>query len=367
MTNHEQDRTHLARTLELALQGRLWVAPNPMVGCVIVKRGRLLAESYHRRFGGPHAEVLALKKAGAEARGSTLYVNLEPCSHQGKTPPCTQAIIRAGVKTVVACGQDPNRLVSGRGFRALRRAGIEVRTGTLREEASVVNEKFFWAHTRHKPFVAVKVAQTLDARTADYQSRSQWITSTSSRVRAHELRSEYDAVLVGATTVTMDDPALTVRLSKGRQPLRIVLDGRFQVHEKARIFRTSGGRVILLTSMAALHRNERKALMLEHAGTEVVGIGSRASIPLEHVLAYLAERGITSVLVEGGARTSSAFVRGGLAQQLYAFIAPALLGSGKAAISVGGKRLLRDVIRLADVEIEPCGTDVLISGRFSEQ
>lgn len=363
----DKDRLHLTRALELAARGRLHVTPNPKVGCVIAKGSRVIAEAAHGHFGGPHAEVLALRKAGPDAHGATLYVNLEPCSHEGKTPPCTEAIIRAGVRTVVACTKDPNRLVAGRGFRVLRRAGIEVRFGLLRREAAWLNEKFFWAHTRHTPFVAVKIAQTLDARIADAKGYSKWITSLASRTKAHELRSEYEAVLVGAKTVLRDDPALTVRLVKGRQPVRIILDGAFRVEEKARVFRTRGGRVLLLTSIPALHRNAHRAISLERKGIEVAGIGLRADIPLDHVLAYLSQRGITSLLVEGGARTASAFVRDDLAQRLYVFVAPAVLGSGMGALSFGDRRGLDERVRLTHVSVTALGEDVLISGRFPQQ
>jgi len=338
-----------------------------MVGCVIVKNGHVIAEGYHRRFGGPHAEVVALKAARRTARGSTLYVNLEPCSHQGKTPPCTESIIRSGVKAVVACTRDPNPLVSGKGFRALREAGIEVRTGMLAREAALLNEKFFWHHAHGAVFFAVKLAQTLDGRIADHRGRSRWITSREARARAHELRSEYEALVVGAGTVLADDPALTVRLVKGRQPLRVILDGRFRVAPKARVFRSPGGRILLLTSVPALHRNTRRALELERQGVEVFGIGPRAEIPLKAVGVFLRDHGIQSALVEGGSVTISAFVRQGLAQRVYAFTAPRILGSGLPSFAFEKPVSLEGSVRLRDYSIERCGADILTTGRLYGQ
>ena len=367
MARASEDHTHLSHALELASRGRLWVTPNPMVGCVIVKNGHVIAQGIHGRFGGPHAEVVALKAAGKAARGSTLYVNLEPCSHQGKTPPCTESIVRSGVKAVVACTRDPNPLVSGRGFRALREAGIEVRTGMLRREAVLLNEKFFWHHAHEAVFFAVKLAQTLDGRIADHRGRSRWITSLEARARAHVLRSEYEAVVVGAGTVLSDDPALTVRLVKGRQPVRVILDGRFRVPPNARVFRSPGGRVLLLTSVPALRRNARRALVLERQGVEVFGIGNRTEIPLKSVGIFLRDQGIQSALVEGGSVTISAFVRQGLANRVYVFTAPRILGSGLSSVAFEKPVALEGSVRLRDLSVERCGRDILITGRLYEQ
>ncbi len=366
MSSRGLERTYLTRTLELASKGRLRVTPNPMVGCVIVRGGRVIAEAYHQNFGEPHAEVLALRSAGPKARGATLYVNLEPCAHHGKTPPCAEAIIRAGVRTVVACTRDPNVLVGGRGFGALRRAGIEVRQGSMRQEAELLNERFFWAHTVGRPFVGVKIAQTLDGRIADRQGRSKWITCRAARKRAHELRSEYEAVLVGAQTVRLDDPSLSVRLVRGRQPVRVVLDGRFQVAENSRVFRSRGGRVIVLTSIPALHRHGRRAAALERRGIEVVGIGQSAHVRPELVLRVLAQNGIQSVLVEGGSLTASHFIRGRVVERLHAFVAPAVLGAGLEGIDLGRGRTLDDIVRLEGVTVEALDSDIHITGRFPE-
>ena len=200
------DRKFITRCFDLALKGKGTVSPNPMVGCVIVKNGRIVGEGYHRRFGGAHAEVEALKRAGLKAHRAALYVNLEPCSHHGKTPPCVDAIIRSGIKRVVTSCIDPNRLVAGKGIRALRQAGISVRVGILAEEAEALNEKYFYFMRKKVPFVGLKIAQTLDGRSADARGQSKWITSPAARAAGHSIRSEYDAILVGAGTVRKDNP-----------------------------------------------------------------------------------------------------------------------------------------------------------------
>lgn len=349
----------MERCLELAKRGCGNVHPNPMVGCVIVRNGNIVGEGYHECYGGPHAEVNALAQAGEKARGATVYVNLEPCAHHGKTPPCTEALIRAGVREVILATRDPNPLVNGKGIRTLRKAGITVTVGVLANEARALNETFFFAMLNRMPYVALKIAQTLDGNMVDAYGRSQWITCEEARREAHRLRSLYDAVLVGAQTVIRDDPQLTVRLVRGRNPIRVVLDGALSVPTKAALWKTEDARTILLTSTSALRAKERKVLQLEKQGVEVYGIGRSQRLPLKSVLKVLATLGITSLLVEGGPATHAVFLSEKCVQRVYCVIAPHILGGGKR-IEMKSPFSLAQSQKLTITEIRKLGTDVMI-------
>lgn len=351
----------MSRCLELAVRGSGWVHPNPLVGCVVVREGRVVGEGYHRRFGGPHAEIVALRKAGKWARGATLYVNLEPCAHHGKTPPCVDAIIKAGIARVVSATEDPNPLVSGRGFRKLRLSSVAVSNGIMRSEARGINERFFTFMERKIPFVGVKVAQTLDGRIADHRGVSRWITSAKARAHGHLLRSFYDAILVGASTVHRDDPLLTVRAVRGRNPIRIVLDGEFSVPVKARMLKNSQSRSIVITSSAALRRNKTKAMRLERRGIDVLGIEGRGPLRAGDILKVIAGLGISSVLVEGGARTIRTFLEEGLVNKMYCFVAPKILGSGLTGLDLSPRRL-RSATFLRNTKVVVLGPDLLVEG-----
>ncbi|MBI2619947.1 MAG: bifunctional diaminohydroxyphosphoribosylaminopyrimidine deaminase/5-amino-6-(5-phosphoribosylamino)uracil reductase RibD [Ignavibacteriales bacterium] len=356
------EEKYLRRCLELADGGRAWAHPNPLVGCVIVRKGLVVGEGLHRRFGGAHAEVEALRSAGGRARGSTLYVNLEPCSHQGKTPPCTEAIIRAGVRTVVASLPDPNPIVSGRGFRALRRAGIRVLQGILRKEARQLNEKFFAFMETGLPFVGVKVAQTLDGRIGDVRGDSRWITTALARAYGHRLRSEYDAILVGATTVRRDDPELTVRLVKGRNPHRVVLDGTLSIPASSRVCATKRAPTIVLTSQRAMSAKRNKVVQLERLGVQVFGIRSRSTrLTSFEILHVLADLGISSVIVEGGAETIRLFLQERQAKKMYCFFAPKILGSGIHGITLSPRRLSK-AIQILSPSVIRFDDNVMIEG-----
>lgn len=353
---------YMVRCFELARRGARWTTPNPIVGCLIVKDGRIVGEGYHPAFGGPHAEVVALKQAGRKAKGATLYVNLEPCVHRGKTPPCTDAIIGAGIRTVVAAIADPNPLVAGRGFRILRKSGITVKTGLLRTEARLLNERFLWFMEKGRPFVGVKLAQTLDGRIADRTGQSRWISSIPARVYAHELRARYHAVMVGAETVRQDNPDLTVRHVRGRQPVRIVLDGSFTAPVNRNVFRTSRAQTIVLTSLRRMQANRKKTVMLERKGVQVLGIDGPPRLKAEVILKVLAGLGITSVLIEGGGTTIGGFLEEKLVDRLHGIIAPLVLGSGKTGLDLNGQTL-RTPIRLVERTVSRIGDDVVIEGR----
>ena len=356
-----EDQVYMMRCFELALHGAGWVHPNPMVGCVIVRNGLVVGEGYHGRFGGAHAEIMALKKAGKKAKGATLYVNLEPCAHHGKTPPCVDAILKAGIRQVVSAAEDPNPVVSGRGFRKLRRGGVIVSRGTLRAEARELNERFFTYMETGIPFVALKVAQTLDGRIADQRGASKWITDPAARAYGHGLRSVYDAVLVGAGTVRSDNPLLTVRAIKGRNPIRVVLDGGFSVPTDARLFRNSGAQTVVLTSSVALKRKRKKAVALERRGVAVIGIEGRSTLAPSSVLRVLGDFVNSSVLIEGGAKTIRPFLESGSVNKIHCFIAPKILGDGVTGLNIRSKGVKGARI-LNDVKITAVGPDLLLEG-----
>ncbi len=327
------DRHVMRRALALAAKGYGVVHPNPLVGCVIVKNGSVVAEGWHRRFGGAHAEVEALRKAGEKARGSTVYVNLEPCSHHGKTPPCARAIIDAGVREVVVAVKDPHALVSGRGIAMLRSAGISVRLGAARSEAELLNERFLTFHRTGRPFVGLKWAQTIDGRAVDQRGRSKWITGPEARREVHRLRAGYDAVLVGAHTVALDDPRLTVRAVNGRDPVRVVVDRRFQVTGREQIFDGSV-RTILVTHRSQVTGGNRVVRRLIERGVEVLGLAGDDTFAPSQILAALAGEGITSLLVEGGPATMAAFVAALAFDKVHAFVGPMVFGGGRAGIEL---------------------------------
>jgi diaminohydroxyphosphoribosylaminopyrimidine deaminase/5-amino-6-(5-phosphoribosylamino)uracil reductase len=361
------DMKWMDRALELAERGRYTVSPNPMVGAVVVRGGRVVGTGFHRNAGGPHAEVAALGQAGERAAGADLYVTLEPCAHLGRTPPCTDAILAAGIRRLVAAAGDPNPLVAGRGFSALRRAGVRILAATpeQRRRAERLNEKFAVWIGRRRPFVLAKWSGTLDGRTATAGGKSRWITGREARQRALLFREELDAVLVGAGTVLADDPRLTRRLGENRitPHRRIVLDGRLRVPESARLFRDPEG-VIVVTARPPESQAVRR---LVSRGVAVWSLPSRSagkvSIPV--LLRKLARHGIASLLVEGGSATLWEFFRAKRVDRVAVFLAPRILAGDRAPGGVGGAGFsLPTTPRLDDIEIERIGVDVLITGRI---
>ncbi|HEY5614657.1 MAG TPA: bifunctional diaminohydroxyphosphoribosylaminopyrimidine deaminase/5-amino-6-(5-phosphoribosylamino)uracil reductase RibD [Bacteroidota bacterium] len=361
------DQSYMRRCLELAVSGARRVSPNPMVGCVVVKNGKIIAEGHHRAFGGEHAERMALRKAGKNARGATLYVNLEPCAHHGKTPPCTDAIISAGIRSVVIASQDQNPWVVGRGSRILRRAGIRVRSGILKTDAQLVNEKFFTFAMTGFPFVGIKIAQTLDGKIADAWGKSQWITGEAARTHGHALRAEYDAILIGATTVARDNPQLTVRLVKGRNPLRVVVDGKLSVSVKAKMFNGRTARTIVFTSARAMKTNPRKAQQLASRGVEVIALQNSYSLEPRQILDMLARLNISSVLIEGGPETIKRFVESRLVDKVHCFIAPTILGGGASSWKLSAPFHLAKSTTLIIQNVTTLGNDVLVEGRLNQR
>ncbi len=347
---------------KLALKGKGYVSPNPLVGAVVVKNDKLIGKGYHKYFGGPHAEVIALKEAGKNAKNSTLYVNLEPCSHFGKTPPCTDLIISCGVKEVVIAMKDPNPLVCGKGIKRLKKSGINIITGILNQEAALINEIFIKNISKGLPFVALKIAQTIDGRIADPSGNSKWITSPESRKYVHRLRSEYDAVLVGANTVNIDNPKLNVRLWKGRSPKVVILDGRLNVNPKSEIF--SGNQIrdiFVITAKSTYNKKKKDVSRLERLGVTVIAINSKdGMIPIITVLNKISKLNIASVLVEGGTEIFSQFLESGYSDKLFVFSAPKILGSGNNSISFKKNRLIINCINLRDVLYRQLDDDILM-------
>ena len=344
------DEQFMRRALELAQNGRYTVSPNPMVGCVIVRDGNVIAEGWHRRAGEAHAEIEALRNCD-DARGATMYVTLEPCSHHGRTPPCAEAVIAAGLGRVVIAMTDPHAVVNGRGIALLRGAGIDVSVGVLESEARRLNEKFVWSVSQKLPFVLVKAGMTLDGKLATVTRDSQWITTEASREQSLMLREEYDAIVVGSGTVKADNPRLTRRRNIGQTPwTRVVLDGDGEVPAHAQVF-NDGGRTILFTS-----RDPGVPSNVEIVRTE-------GRLDPERVFGELYARGIHSLIVEGGAIVHSEVIRRGLWQKMILFIAPMIVGGAEApAIFTGeGVARLTDAYRFRFDRAEFVGSDLMVT------
>ena len=348
----------MARALELARAADHRTSPNPMVGAVVLDaRGELAGEGYHQRAGTPHAEAHALRAAGARARGGTVYVTLEPCSHRGRTPPCADALIAAGVRRVVVAMEDPDARNRGRGIDRLRAAGIEVVVGERAAEARRLNEMFVTHRTLGRPFVTLKWAMTLDGRIATAAGDSRWVSGEASRAHAHRLRHVHDAILIGVGTVLADDPELTARHAPdARQPLRVVLDSRLRTPASAR----------LVGPNTAFYTTAEGGEELRSRGAEVVRLPGRARrVPLKGVLADLAERGILGVLVEGGAEVHGSFLRYRLFDRVVVYVAPKLVGGTRAPGPTRGRGIaaMAEALRLEIEEVARAGEDVVLTAR----
>ena len=354
----------MRRALTLALGGRGCTSPNPMVGAVLVKDGVVVGEGYHAQLGGPHAEVVALDAAGERARGATLYVSLEPCCHTGRTPPCTDAILRAGVSRVVAAVQDPNPAVRGQGLARLREAGLAVDVGACEAEARALNAAFFTWVTMGRPLGILKAGMSLDGKIATRTGEARWITGEPSRRRAHQMRAEVDAILVGAETALRDDPLLTARDSPApRQPLRVVADSRARLPLAHQLVRTA--REVPTLVAATPQAPGDRVSALKAAGVEVLVVdGPGPRVDLRALAGALAKRNVTSLLIEGGGTLHAAALEAGIVDRVAIFIAPILLGGRDAVPVLGGAgaATLGEAWRLNDVALEPMGDDWLFTG-----
>jgi diaminohydroxyphosphoribosylaminopyrimidine deaminase/5-amino-6-(5-phosphoribosylamino)uracil reductase len=357
-----QDKKYLRIACGLARKAAGRTSPNPQVGAVIVQRGKIIGTGYHQVAGGDHAEITALKRAGARARGATLYITLEPCSHQGRTPPCTGALIRAGIEEVVCGTKDPNPLVAGCGFRQLRRAGIKVRTGVLEKECRALIEAFAKYITRRVPFVILKLAVTLDGRIAAAGGDARWISADQSRNTVHRFRNEVDAVLVGLGTVTADDPLLTCRIPGGRNPRRVVLDSRLRIPLSAKILHLSdAGKTIIATGKNA---SPVKIRAVEALGGQVLSLPLKGEqVSWRALLKALARQGIVSVMIEGGGATAASALKEKVVDKIVFFYAPKILGGdARPMIEALGVHRVRQAIAVKDLRFDRSGEDLVVSG-----
>ncbi len=358
------DSQWMARALRLAERGLYTTSPNPRVGCVLVKGGQLVGEGWHELAGEPHAEVHALRAAGDAARGATAYVTLEPCSHHGRTPPCADALVAAGVTRVVAAMQDPNPLVAGQGLQKLRAAGIEVEYGLMETAARELNTGFIARMTRGTPWVRSKVAASLDGRTALANGASKWITGEAARSDVQHWRARSCAVLTGIGTVLADDPQLNVReTASGRQPLRVVLDSGLRISPAARILQ--GGQTLIYTACT----DSAKHQALRAVGAEVETLaGTDGKVDLPAVLRDLAQRGINELLVESGRTLNGALLRAGLVDEMVLYLAPQLLGDAARGLAdLGELTQLQQRIELQWQDVRQVGADLRIVARISKE
>ena len=357
-----KDKSYLRMARRLARKAEGRTSPNPIVGAVIVRDGKIVGTGYHQFAGGDHAEIAALKRAGPKARGATLYITLEPCSHQGRTPPCTRALIGAGIKEVVAASRDPNPLVAGRGFRQLRRAGMIVRVGLLEAECRALIEPFSKYIIRRLPFVTLKLAATLDGKIAAASGDARWISNAESRRSVHRLRNQVDAVLVGVETVRADDPRLTCRIPGGRNPWRVILDSRLRIPISAQVLRERDPqKTIIATSAAA---SATKARAIEALGAKVWRLPLRQDtlswLPL---LKKLASFGIVSVMIEGGATIASSALKEKIVDKVIFYYAPKILGGdGRVMLDGLGIRRVRQSLPIKHLQVRKSAGDLIVSG-----
>jgi diaminohydroxyphosphoribosylaminopyrimidine deaminase/5-amino-6-(5-phosphoribosylamino)uracil reductase len=362
MTSSAADERYMRRALDLAERARGLTSPNPLVGAVVVRDDAVIGEGFHAGAGRPHAEIEALTAAGAGARGATLYVTLEPCTHHGRTPPCAPAVIAAGIQRIVVAVGDPNPQVAGRGVESLRAAGVEVEVGVGAAEAARQNRVFLTAMRRQRPHVTLKAAMTLDGKLADASGASRWITGEAARLEAHRLRSEADAVLIGIGTLLADDPALTVRLPRPwpREPFRVVMDRLARTPPTARLI-TSATPARALIGVGP-DAPAARVTALERAGAGVLRLSVRDDrLDPSALLDQLFAREVRGVLVEGGSEVHAGFLEGGLVDRVALFVAPMLLGGRDATPVVGGRGLaLKEAVRLGDLDVRRLGPDLLI-------
>lgn len=356
--NHEK---FIYKTIELAKKGIGSVSPNPRVGAVIVKNDHIIAKAFHEKFGGPHAEILALRQLSNDmARQATLYVNLEPCSHFGKTPPCVKAIIASGIKTVVYGMVDPNPLVTGNGLKILREAGIKVIGPIMENECIHLNEGFVKCMLQGIPWMTMKIAQTLDGKISLENGQSRWITGELSRKLVHQYRSEHDAILVGIETIIKDDPQLNVRFIRGPQPQKIVLDSNLRISLDANVITENPEKLIIITSNQSDPLKKRK---LTNIGVRVlVTDQSDGLLNLSSIWKNMITAGICSIFIEGGQKVFSSFLNAGYIDQLYVFIAPKIFGQGYSAIE--GRPLMHpdQALQFELFSWKTVGTDMLFKG-----
>ncbi|WP_202081396.1 bifunctional diaminohydroxyphosphoribosylaminopyrimidine deaminase/5-amino-6-(5-phosphoribosylamino)uracil reductase RibD [Caldalkalibacillus salinus] len=358
------DEYYMNLALELAKSARGQTSPNPLVGCVIVKDGSIVGMGAHLIAGGSHAEINALRMAQGNEVGSTVYVTLEPCNHYGRTPPCTEALINAKVKRVVIAQPfDPDPRVQGQGIQTLRQASIEVDVGVMQQEASQLNEWYEYFKKTQRPFVTLKTASTLDGKIATHTGHSQWVTGDKAREEVHQLRHHHDAILVGVGTVIADNPKLTTRLpsGEGRHPVRVILDSSLRIPDDATVINDGKAPVMIFTTENA---NVEKKERLTSMGCEVIVTGADSQVDLDQVLKVLAQKHITSVLVEGGSQINGAFLKQHLVNRVVTYIAPKILGGTDALTSFKGLEIedMGQAFQLGQVTVSMVGNDIKVTG-----
>ncbi|MDH5762434.1 MAG: bifunctional diaminohydroxyphosphoribosylaminopyrimidine deaminase/5-amino-6-(5-phosphoribosylamino)uracil reductase RibD [Nitrospinota bacterium] len=355
----------MKRALDLAAKAAGRTSPNPMVGAVIIKNGRFIAEGYHKKAGGPHAEIEALKKAGKRARGAQMFLNLEPCCHQGRTPPCTDALIKSGIKEVFVGMRDPNPLVAGKGIRQLKKAGVDVHSGLLQKECERLNEAFVKYIQTGTPFVTLKSASSLDGKIATSTGQSQWITGPEARERVHRMRDQVDAILVGAGTVIKDNPRLTTRLKKGKghNPARVILDTKAEIPLNARVFHHADrDRVVYVTTNKA---SAVRINRLTGRGVEIQVLSERKGrISLKYLIEIIGKMEVVSVLLEGGSGINASALREGIVDKVVLFLAPMIIGGESAPGMVGGSGIknLKEALSVKNLTVSTMGSDLMVEG-----
>jgi len=361
------DEFFMKRALALAARARGMTSPNPMVGALIVKKGKIISEGYHKKAGTPHAEVIAIERAREKTGGSTLYVSLEPCCHKEKrTPPCTQKIIAAGIKKVVISMKDPNPRVSGRGVEELRRSGINVTSGVLEEKGKKLNEYYIKHITTGLPFVILKVAMTLDGKIATPEGESKWITGETARTEVHKLRGSVDAIMTAIGTVKADNPRLTCRVEGARNPARIVIDPNLEINLSSCVLLTPPDTMIVTrrSDAAGQGAEERKKKdILLTRGIQIIEFREE-KVDMRWLMRELGKRGIISLMIEGGSSLNSYCLESGVVDKVMFFIAPKIIGGKGSFPAVGGKsfRRLEEAFRLRDVVVKSVGEDILVAG-----
>ena len=357
------DEKYMRIAITLASKGRGRTSPNPLVGAVIVKDNRIAGQGYHEKAGEPHAEINAITAAGKQTQGSALYVNLEPCNHHGRTPPCTQAILTAGIRRVVIGMPDPNPDVKGGGIEFLRSHGVKVECGVLEKECLRLNEAFIKYVTEKRPFVIMKAAASMDGKIATRSGDARWITGERARRFVHRLRNEVDAILVGAGTVIKDDPMLTTRLGqkRGRDPLRVILDSGLKIPLTARIFNLDSSAQTLVATLDNASDSKKRRLI--EKGVEIMAVSTNQSgLDLAELLSKLGRRGILSILIEGGGAVFASAIQSRLVDKFYLFYAPIIIGGTKAVDMVGGEGVnhIAGAFRLKDMKTRKIGDDLLV-------
>ncbi|MBU5675809.1 bifunctional diaminohydroxyphosphoribosylaminopyrimidine deaminase/5-amino-6-(5-phosphoribosylamino)uracil reductase RibD [Alkaliphilus sp. MSJ-5] len=364
------DYLYMTRALDLAKLGIGYTNPNPLVGAVIVKDGRIIGEGYHKKYGDAHAEVNAFNNTKEDVAGATMYVTLEPCSHFGKTPPCVNTIIKKGIKKVVVAMEDPNPLVAGKGINILRQHGIEVAIGVLENEAKKLNEVFIKFITTGLPFCVLKTAMTLDGKIAAYTGDSRWITNEESRHYVHELRHRFTSIMVGIGTVLADDPLLTTRLDSidKKNPIRIVVDTRGNIPLDAKVLQCDNNTKTIIATTEATNREKLK--YIEELGVEFIIVPLKNNkVDLSYLMKSLGERKIDSVLLEGGSTLNYTALAEGIVDKVISFIGPKIIGGSSAKSPVGGRGIpyMKDAIFLKNIDVFKFKDDVIIEAYIKKE